>query len=160
MFLEVRGPPPGMSSRYSSSSLPPTRSTAGAATSTSENGKHLRHARRASWRWISSAPASPCPSPSERLRATTGCWSARGTRAEGEAAPVLAPRRDPRFTLPSFGRRGAEVEPERHLQGLYRRARFDLQVDYARPPVPPLSEADAAWAAEMIAAWRGGEGRG
>jgi hypothetical protein len=29
---------------------------------------------------------------------------------------------------------------------LYERARFDLRLDYSRPPVPPLDEGDAAWA--------------
>lgn len=32
------------------------------------------------------------------------------------------------------------------LHALYTRARFDLRLDYAQPPVPPLSEEDAAWA--------------
>lgn len=34
------------------------------------------------------------------------------------------------------------------LHRLYNRARFDLRLDYNAPPVPPLSEADAAWARE------------
>ncbi|MFZ1752223.1 MAG: DUF4058 family protein [Caldilineaceae bacterium] len=29
---------------------------------------------------------------------------------------------------------------------LYKRARFDLRLDYHKPPVPPLSDADTAWA--------------
>lgn len=41
------------------------------------------------------------------------------------------------------------------LHGLYRRARFDLRLDYDQPPVPPLGDADAAWARERIAAGRG-----
>lgn len=32
------------------------------------------------------------------------------------------------------------------LHALYERARFDLQLDYANPPVPPLDKKDAAWA--------------
>jgi Protein of unknown function (DUF4058) len=32
------------------------------------------------------------------------------------------------------------------LHALYERARFDLRLDYARPPVPPLEEEDAVWA--------------
>lgn len=31
------------------------------------------------------------------------------------------------------------------LHRLYERARFDLRLDYDEPPVPPLSEEDAAW---------------
>ena len=34
------------------------------------------------------------------------------------------------------------------LHSLYNRARFDLRLDYNEPPVPPLSEANAAWARE------------
>jgi hypothetical protein len=37
------------------------------------------------------------------------------------------------------------------LHALYERARFDLMLDYAKPPVPPLSKADAAWARDIIA---------
>ncbi len=36
------------------------------------------------------------------------------------------------------------------LQDLYDRARYDLVTDYAKPPEPPLNEADAAWAAERL----------
>ena len=32
------------------------------------------------------------------------------------------------------------------LRTTYKRARYDLRVDYRKPPVPPLSPADAAWA--------------
>ncbi len=32
------------------------------------------------------------------------------------------------------------------LRTAYERARYDLRVDYHKPPVPPLSPADAAWA--------------
>jgi hypothetical protein len=37
------------------------------------------------------------------------------------------------------------------LRTAYERARYDLRVDYRRPPVPPLSPADAAWAAALLA---------
>lgn len=40
------------------------------------------------------------------------------------------------------------------LHGLYERARYDLRLNYAKPPVPPLAEADASWARERIAAAR------
>ena len=33
------------------------------------------------------------------------------------------------------------------LHALYDRAGFDLRIDYGTPPVPPLTDADAAWAA-------------
>jgi Protein of unknown function (DUF4058) len=36
------------------------------------------------------------------------------------------------------------------LHALYERARFDLQLDYANLPVPPLDEKDAAWARAIV----------
>jgi hypothetical protein len=35
----------------------------------------------------------------------------------------------------------------------YERDRYDLRVDYRRPPVPPLSPADAAWTATLLRTW-------
>jgi hypothetical protein len=35
------------------------------------------------------------------------------------------------------------------LRTAYERARYDLRVDYRKPPVPPLSLADAAWAVAL-----------
>jgi uncharacterized protein DUF4058 len=41
------------------------------------------------------------------------------------------------------------------LNTLYDEARYALTLDYDQPPPePPLSEADAAWAAECITRWR------
>jgi hypothetical protein len=37
------------------------------------------------------------------------------------------------------------------LRTAYERARYDLRVDYRQLPVPPLSPADAAWAAALLA---------
>jgi hypothetical protein len=37
------------------------------------------------------------------------------------------------------------------LRTAFERARYDLRIDYGKPPDPPLSEADAAWVAEPIA---------
>jgi hypothetical protein len=37
------------------------------------------------------------------------------------------------------------------LHALYERARFDLRLDYAKPPVLPLGEEDAAWARGIVA---------
>ncbi|MBI3959212.1 MAG: DUF4058 family protein [Chloroflexi bacterium] len=39
------------------------------------------------------------------------------------------------------------------LHSLYNRARFDLRLDYAEPPVPPLADADVAWAREVVDHW-------
>jgi hypothetical protein len=38
------------------------------------------------------------------------------------------------------------------LHGLYSRARYDLEIDYALPPESPLDEADTAWAQARLAA--------
>src|SRR5207248_1113284 len=90
----------------------------------------------------------------------------------GERMPIIGPpvhsayriivsqgSKRPRATLYVFGVRQpipaipipllpGEDEPSLDLNGvlhaLYGRARFDLRVDYAQPPVPPLSETDAA----------------
>lgn len=40
------------------------------------------------------------------------------------------------------------------LAGLYDRARFGLRIDYSKPPIPPLHEGDARWAAELVARFR------
>jgi hypothetical protein len=37
------------------------------------------------------------------------------------------------------------------LRTAHERARYDLRIDYSQPSDPPLSESDAAWAAELIA---------
>lgn len=61
----------------------------------------------------------------------------------------------PSFRLPLLlGDEELEVPLGEILRRVYGRARFDLQIDYSRPPVPPLSDDDAPWAAERIAAWR------
>ncbi len=57
----------------------------------------------------------------------------------------------PSFPLPL---RSEDVEPLLDLQTLlselYDRASYDLVIDYSRKPVPPLSEADAAWADALL----------
>ena len=44
-----------------------------------------------------------------------------------------------------------EMDLNKILHDLYTRARYDLQLDYTRPAVPPLSEEDAAWAKTLTA---------
>ena len=44
-----------------------------------------------------------------------------------------------------------ELDLNSVLHALYDRARYDLRLDYGKPPVPPLPEADAAWARDRIA---------
>lgn len=65
--------------------------------------------------------------------------------------------RDPAPTIPIPLRPG-EAEPGldlgQALRLVYERGGYDLEVDYARPPEPPLSAQDAAWAAERLAGWK------
>jgi hypothetical protein len=57
----------------------------------------------------------------------------------------------PAFTLPLLpGDDEPEVAMNRILHALYQRARFDLRLDYTQAPIPPLAEADAVWARELI----------
>jgi hypothetical protein len=63
--------------------------------------------------------------------------------------------RDPFPTCPVPLRPG--VEPLQLTLGpcferVYDEARFDAELDYSRPPQPPLPEPDAAWARELLAA--------
>jgi hypothetical protein len=58
---------------------------------------------------------------------------------------------NPAFTLPLLpGDEEPEVTLNRILHDLYRRARFDLRLDYTQSPIPPLSEADRLWAQGLI----------
>jgi len=36
------------------------------------------------------------------------------------------------------------------LRTIYDEARYDLEIDYSQPPIPPLSEEDAAWARALL----------
>lgn len=71
----------------------------------------------------------------------------------------------PRSTLYTFGVRNAipaipiplkpeDAEPEIDLgavlHAMYERARYDLRLDYRKPPVPPLNEGDTAWARDIV----------
>ena len=73
-------------------------------------------------------------------------------------------QRRPRAQLVTFGVRNAipvvplpllpgDAEPPMDLgaiqNALYDRAGYDLRLDYGKPPVPPLSEEDSAWAASL-----------
>ena len=57
----------------------------------------------------------------------------------------------PDFPLPLVhGEEPVTVELNRIFHALYARARYDLQLDYSQPAVPPLSGEDAAWAEELV----------
>lgn len=56
----------------------------------------------------------------------------------------------PQFPLPLLpGEAEPLVDLNSVLHALYTRARFDLRLDYAQPPVPPLSPEDADWAVTL-----------
>lgn len=56
----------------------------------------------------------------------------------------------PTFVLPLLpGDAEPTVDVGAVLHALYERARFELRLDYARPPVPPLRPDDAAWATSL-----------
>jgi Protein of unknown function (DUF4058) len=40
------------------------------------------------------------------------------------------------------------------LHALYDRARFDLRLNYSKPPVPSLNEGDTAWAQSILESMR------
>jgi hypothetical protein len=65
--------------------------------------------------------------------------------------PFNVPDPIPVFSLPL---QAGDVEPPVHLgaalQEVYDESGYGLRIDYNRPPVPPLSEADAMWAAEIL----------
>lgn len=57
----------------------------------------------------------------------------------------------PRFPLPlQPGDAEPAVDLKPLLDGVYDRASYDLRVDYTRPPIPSLSDADAEWARQAL----------
>jgi hypothetical protein len=59
----------------------------------------------------------------------------------------------PSFHLPLMpGDEEPLVELNAILYDLYQRARYDLSLNYGRPPVPPLREEDESWARQLIEA--------
>jgi hypothetical protein len=59
----------------------------------------------------------------------------------------------PAFTLPLLPDDDErEVALNRILHTLFRRACYDLWLDYTQPPIPPLVEANEAWAQGLITA--------
>jgi hypothetical protein len=57
----------------------------------------------------------------------------------------------PTFSLPLLpGDEEPPVELGAIFHALYERARYDLSLDYSRPPVPPLRDEDATWAWQQI----------
>ena len=79
--------------------------------------------------------------------------SRAATRPRAHLYPFNLRDAIPVFTLPLLPNdEEPEVELGRILHALYERARYDLSLDYAQPPVPPIHEDDVEWARELIAA--------
>jgi hypothetical protein len=59
----------------------------------------------------------------------------------------------PTFALPlAPGDEEPSVDLSGALRRIYETAGYDLRIDYRSPPVPPLAEADRAWAEGLVAA--------
>jgi hypothetical protein len=56
----------------------------------------------------------------------------------------------PEIAIPLRDREQVRIALQPIFETCYARARYDLEVDYSRPPIPPLSPDDAAWAAERV----------
>ena len=78
----------------------------------------------------------------------------RGSRPVVDLYPIALRERLPRLRLPvgPAAADGIVIDLQSPIDYVYRRGRYGRRVDYARPPVPPLSADDAAWAAERVAA--------
>ena len=96
----------------------------------------------------------PMPVIGTQVRSDYRMLISRGTERPRAALVAFTLRQPiPSFLLPLLP---DDAEPEvalnRVLHDLYRRARFDLRLDYTQPPIPPLSEADTLWARELMPA--------
>ena len=84
------------------------------------------------------------------------CLIRRSTEAPAkrfELIPIALRNRVPKIAIPLRERDADAVINLQHAINMaYRLGRYGLQLDYTRPPDPPLSPEDAAWAAEVLAA--------
>jgi hypothetical protein len=73
------------------------------------------------------------------------------SRPKAELYPFGLQEKIPAFLLPLHrGDREPLVDLEAVIHGVYDRAGFDLAIDYTHEPVPPLAEADVAWAIALL----------
>lgn len=78
-------------------------------------------------------------------------------RPRAQLYPFSVRQAIPLFVLPLLpGDQEPQVALNTIFHDLYERAQFGMIARYAQPPAPPLPEADAAWAAELITAARPG----
>jgi len=80
----------------------------------------------------------------------------RGHHAEAEVWPIPLRERLPVLPVPLRAPDpDVPLDLQAALDAVYAEARYDRTLDYsARPPEPPLSVGDAAWAGGQVAAWR------
>jgi len=77
--------------------------------------------------------------------------SREARRPHAQVYPFNLHQPIPVFSLPLLpGDDEPPLEVNTILHDLYARAHYEMVVNYTRPPVPPLVEEDAAWAAELI----------
>ena len=73
--------------------------------------------------------------------------------AEAEYYPMSLRQRLPTIRVPlRVGDPDLALDLQGPVDRAYARGRYDLRIDYAVPPDPPLSADDAAWAAGCVAA--------
>lgn len=75
-------------------------------------------------------------------------------RPDCEVYPVALRERLPIVAIPLRGDESAPLDLQAVVETAYDRAGYDLIVDYAAEPSPPLGAADRAWARERVQAWR------
>lgn len=73
-------------------------------------------------------------------------------RPDCEVFPIGLRDRLPVIPIPLRGDEAAEIDLQALLDGVYSRAGYDLDVDYAQEPVPPLTPDDLRWARERVQA--------
>jgi hypothetical protein len=79
--------------------------------------------------------------------------SRASTRPRAHLYPFNLRDAIPMFPLPLLpGDEEPPVDLGPILHALYERARYDLSLDYAQPPLPPIRDDDAVWAQGLIRA--------
>lgn len=74
-------------------------------------------------------------------------------RTEFEVYPVSLRKRLPCFCVPLRATdKDVALDLQAVLDQCYANGRYDIGIDYAQPPEPPLAEADRQWAAALIEA--------
>ena len=94
----------------------------------------------------------PMPFKANGIRSDYRILVARGGKSRAMLYPFGVRQAIPEFHVPL--RRDDRNEPAvdigKMLPSIYERARYHMRVNYSDDPVPPLSEADAAWADELL----------